>query len=116
MTGSFLIGSYGPGADAILTFTAEVTGDNLYEGINELESTGQIRVGGRVMQDSATVIVHSGEETEPGHLSWVASTIACSMTSPAMAPVRRGRRCIPGPCGVNAYIAMLREAQQYVGR
>ena len=67
-TDGFLIGSYGPGADAILTFTAEVTGDNLYEGINELESTGQIRVGGRVMQDSATVIVHSGEETEPGHL------------------------------------------------
>lgn len=67
-TDGFLIGSYSPGADAILTFTAEVTGDNLYEGINELESVGQIRVGGRVMQDSATVIIRSGDEPEPGHL------------------------------------------------
>lgn len=67
-TDGFLIGSYGPGADAILTFTAEVTGDNLYEGVNELESIGQIRVGDRVMQDSATVIIHNGDEPEPEHL------------------------------------------------
>lgn len=67
-TDGFLIGSYGPGADAILTFMAEVTSDNLYEGVNELENIGQIGVGGRVMQDSATVIVHSGEEPEPERL------------------------------------------------
>ncbi len=69
-TDGFLIGSYGAGADAILTFTAEVTGDNLYEGVNKLESIGQIRVGNRVMQDSAAVIVHNGDEPalEPGHL------------------------------------------------
>ncbi len=64
-TEGFLIGSYGPGADAILTFMAEVTGDNLYEGVNELEGIGQIGVNGRTMQDSATVIVHNGEEPEP---------------------------------------------------
>ena len=64
-TDGFLIGSYGPGADAILTFMAEVTGDNLYEGVNELEGIGQIGVDGRTMQDSATVIVHNGEVPEP---------------------------------------------------
>lgn len=82
-TDGFLIGSYGPGADAILTFMAEVTGDNLYEGINELEGIGQIGVDGRAMQDSATVIVHNGEEPESEPrpiltpLRILAFTVAC---------------------------------------
>ncbi len=52
------IGSYGPGANALVYFTAEVVDEDLKVGVNTLTNWSQAGVGQKTIQDHASVIVY----------------------------------------------------------
>lgn len=62
--GGIRIGSYGPGANAYIMFTAEVIDKSLADGANSLVNYVQGGVGDTVIEDSATIRVVYGSESE----------------------------------------------------
>lgn len=56
------IGSYAPGANAKIMFTAEVVNENLADGSNTLYSWGQTGVGAKTLQDDAKVRVQNDKK------------------------------------------------------
>ncbi len=58
VTDGLKIGSYGPGANAYLIFTAEVVDEDLVEGSNTLVNWVQAMVGETVNQDYARVVLY----------------------------------------------------------
>ena len=62
VTNGTKIGSYGPGANAYIYFTAEVVDEDLAPGTNTLSNWGQAGVGEITIQDHADVIVNIPKE------------------------------------------------------